>query len=609
MLTRLQDTGYIESVPVTGEPKSTEVPPSLDRPALLVYEGSFQSMDGIVDVTPEQLEQLASNHNSWLSKFRRMAEGSVPVRIAPPIQLDHSTSAKDTVGRVMGDLQIRDHVLDGGKSVKAIFTDKLRILGRENVEKVMDGRWVHLSMGADFQKGTFGELTITPFPAAEDARMLARMASYKGRSYKIVTKGREPYTMYGAEVEGILIEGWYDSAIEAGKAAREFIDSEPDLSKGKKMSKKSLSQRLIEFLHLKKLMTDDEKAGLEGDIHVDIDSHKGEEGETEMGKKLEETKPGEEKKPGQMAEEADPVQKKKESYLEALRKRKLEEMKVRHASELEDMKGKKFEELEQLAAEEPGEKQVDQDGKPLSNAEGAPDAMGCKPLSNAEDAPDALSNAADAPDAEGGKKSMSKLSADMRSKLEDAKVRLSRVRLSSQLNRLKADAKITPAEIKKIDLDKLSKQTTEAQDAVMKSYRDREPVVFVGYFGTQKAEDLSKMQKLIENAELEAETRSHFKSLPKQTAPTRLELVTGTDGTKQVLMGDYEKDFTNLCQLIDSGAKDEAKKHLNSLLVEVKEGRYRGMKTDAAGEEELSTVIETFSKLQAQVDGLVKLTK
>lgn len=152
----------------------------LDKDALLVYCGTFQSMDGEVEIGEDHLKRLASNHNSWLSKFKRMATGEIPAKACPPIQLDHSKSARDTVGRLVGDLKLAPYQADGGTQVLGLY-GKLRILGKENVEKVKDGRWTHLSIGADLEEGKLTELTITPFPAAPEAAMLRQGDIHMGK--------------------------------------------------------------------------------------------------------------------------------------------------------------------------------------------------------------------------------------------------------------------------------------------------------------------------------------------------------------------------------------------------------------------------------------------
>src|SRR5574343_633609 len=147
---------------------------SLERNVMLVYAGQFESMDGPVEVTEEHLKSLVENHNSKLSKFKRFAIGNdAPLRMAPPLQLDHSTSAAVTVGRVVGDLQLAKYKDDETGEEKPAVFGRIRVLGKENTEKVKDGRWIHVSIGADLEAGKLNELSITPFPAAANAAILS----------------------------------------------------------------------------------------------------------------------------------------------------------------------------------------------------------------------------------------------------------------------------------------------------------------------------------------------------------------------------------------------------------------------------------------------------
>jgi len=166
MISRLQTGSFNEDTGKLGDDGS-----SVEKKAMLVYCGKFESLDGAVEITDEDIDKLAGNHNSFLSKLAALGTGGVPAKFSPPIQLDHSTSAKDTVGRLVGNLEIGEHTLEDGTRVKALM-GTVKILGKENVERVNDGRWTHLSIGADLQNHKISELTITPFPAAADASLL-----------------------------------------------------------------------------------------------------------------------------------------------------------------------------------------------------------------------------------------------------------------------------------------------------------------------------------------------------------------------------------------------------------------------------------------------------
>lgn len=144
-----------------------------DRLSLIVYAGKFAASTGDVTVTEEDLKRLVENHNQRIKGF------GANIMKFPPIQLDHSRSASDTVGRLIGELQLGEHTLDDGSKVLAVL-GVARFLGKENVEKADDGRYGSLSIGADFSTGFLQELTVTPFPAAADASLLTDPGKTKG---------------------------------------------------------------------------------------------------------------------------------------------------------------------------------------------------------------------------------------------------------------------------------------------------------------------------------------------------------------------------------------------------------------------------------------------
>lgn len=143
-------------------------PGVLDRACRFVYDGTFKSMDGEVRITPALLARIAANHNA-----RVMAHGGeLPIGSCPPVQLDHTKSARDTVGRVVGLLAVSEQMIDG--EMRAALLGTVRFLGAENVEKASDGRYSTVSIGADLATGELTELSVVPFPAATHATLLSR---------------------------------------------------------------------------------------------------------------------------------------------------------------------------------------------------------------------------------------------------------------------------------------------------------------------------------------------------------------------------------------------------------------------------------------------------
>lgn len=164
---RLQ-VGYVGD-----EEEGAGISPSVyERPVMMVYEGIFDSMDGEVTIADHHINLLAKNHNSLLERVKRLATGEIPLRDCPPLQLDHSTSARDTIGRLVGALSTGYIDIDGAQKL-ALF-GRARFLGEENVEKARDGRYTHVSIGADLESGVINELSVTPFPAAPNASLLSK---------------------------------------------------------------------------------------------------------------------------------------------------------------------------------------------------------------------------------------------------------------------------------------------------------------------------------------------------------------------------------------------------------------------------------------------------
>lgn len=164
-------------------------PASLDRACRLVYDGIFQSMDGEVRITRSLMELIAEKHNARIGA----AGGNLPIGECPPVQLDHTKSARDTVGRLVGPLTVSDDMIDG--EIKPALLGTVRFLGSDNVERAIDGRYSNVSIGADLETGVLSELSVTPFPAAPRASLLSKGSTMpdemKARCKKYLTSEKK----------------------------------------------------------------------------------------------------------------------------------------------------------------------------------------------------------------------------------------------------------------------------------------------------------------------------------------------------------------------------------------------------------------------------------
>lgn len=474
MIVRLQAVGFIEApgADAVASPSQDFV----DRRAMLVYSGEFLSKDGPVTVTSDQIKGLVKGHNSVISKVKRLASGAVPLKHYPPVQLDHSESARDTVGRLIGDIEEGEHETEAGNKVPAIF-GTVRFLGRDNVERVNDGRWTHLSCGADFERGHFAELSVTPFPAAPHASLLS--------------KGEPVYH---------------------------------DMPDGK--------TKLYVYV--------DEKTG-KFCAYID------------------------DKKIGEYAT--------KETAVEAAQA----EAKAKIVPEVENQK-----ELTAMAL----------DATKLAAA----------------------------------KAKITELAAGFKTLADSSRLQAAQSRVLVRLSKLRSEAKITPAEIKKMDIVKLAGSTDKEIDLVLKTYEDREPVILVGQVGSVKATELSQLsakQKIV--SEIEADARRHMTSLAKPSGATA-KLSFGAEGEGGAekpghegghaepdhdQMAYMEREHQQISQLYSEGKHEDAKTRLKAFLskhLAMGGGSPEYTQSNAVEtEKHLAGLAENVVKMQTQLDDVMKV--
>lgn len=411
MSLRKLQSGHLDGVQLAAGADGSFV----DKPAMLVYSGLFESMDGPVTVTDEMLRKLVSNHNQRMALARN--EGDFVPRLLAPVQCDHSTSAVVTVGRVLPQpLELKPIEIAGTERL-AVF-GAVRFLGVENVTKAIDGRFVHLSVGADFDAGVLKELSIVPFPAAAHASLL---------------------------------------------------------SHGDPMNKEKLAS-------LKKRLMDKDKLS-----------------EKDADEKL-----------SKMSDE--------------------EKEKTLAAGEEEDKK---------LAAEEEEKKEKEK-----------------------KDAELAAANTATVTRLAAGKERLTKLGLAATESLKSARLAAKAGNISVRLAKLQSNAKITPAERKKIDVTALAAKGDDVVTEVLATYESRQPVIHVGQVGTVSAVDVGEVAKTARLAELEAETRANFKGKAKGTklasptvTPVRLSSETEGGEKKTEELAQTVERFTAMVGDIEKAAQ------------------------------------------------------
>lgn len=564
---------------------------SLEKKALLVYTGKFNSMDGEVDITDKHIKKFVEIHNASTAN---LSEGEKSLKHYPPIQLDHSTSAKDTVGRLVGPLVEGEHVMSDGKKVKALY-GTAKILGKENVEKVNDGRWTHLSIGADLETGKINELTITPFPAAPNASLLKgktnltrveyeqrfqSCVSHSGKSFDFKSTGFGCEAHFKTEVEAhkaaVLLENdGFFQRVEFKKIKDDLYGVSAKYATMDKIVLKNLGgkmfEKLMKFLTGTKRLTEDKA-------------------KEEMAKMNDEEK-------AKMAAEAEEEEKK-------MRRGKLKEHLMKH---------KKM-------SEEDAEKHLaGLDDEKMSALETEKDEhekkMAAEENEKSEKAKMSKLSAA--------KASITKLSSEMKAQTEGVQLSVKKAKINVRLSGLQASGKITPAEIKKMDLAKLSAESDATVDAVLKTYADREPVILTGVYGSTKGVAVGKVYKSTKMSSLEKDMLS---SMPftrmamgldkeEEAAQDTVNIHVDTDPHTDLaeVHKVAEEHMAKAHLAMDAGNHGEAKEHLRKLMEHYKkhmgaigEPEHVSMESTEA---EMSSIAQTVEKLQTQNRELLKLVE
>lgn len=622
MITRLQGT-------FEGESKiSQENPNHLDKKALLVYCGKFESLDGPVEIKDEDVEKLAANHNSLFSK---LAEAT-GLKHCPPIQLDHSTSAKDTVGRLVGNLEVGAHKAEDGQEYKALY-GTVRILGKENMEKVQDGRWTHLSIGADLEKHRISELTITPFPAAAEASLLAQFSAVvkKGSHMGYEISITQYNGKYGYEcrlkpgITFLRCDEIFHSADGALKAAKEDIeDHEMTYGTKSQMSGKRLA---ADINAARDLVVKISKQVSSVAPTVDVDTS-GNIVSTFFETAEEASKAAallnSSGKFRKVLKDGDSVH----CYLAA----NTSTTKLSEGEETMDYKSMK----EKMAMYEKCKKHMGKDGQSEEEVEKKLAEMDDEALSKmAADADEAEKKMAE--DEEKKKKEEEQLSAKMSAHKEkiiqlrksmkatktNVELATKKAGLQTRLSKLKADGKITPAEIKKIDIEDLAVKATDVVDAVLATYEKREPVIMTGLLGTTKALTAAQLQaqvKKMNKTVLELETELNMPSKRDAALKKLAKLQEGAEsevnihvdslpeGSHPTDMAGYDEAFAKCSAMFAEGKQNEAKEHLKSYFAGLMKQSMASETVVSDATPHLSALAKDVEKLHTEFDDFIRLT-
>lgn len=598
-IVRLKESGHFDGEATVSEDKAR-----LDKPVLMVYAGKFESMDGPVEIKDEDIEKLAANHNTLMSKLGRLASGDVHPRHNPPLQLDHSTSARDTVGRLVGNLTVGKHTLADGSEVKSLM-GTARVLGKENVEKVEDGRWTHLSGGFDLENHKVSELTITPFPAAEEAHMLSKRLSTKEIDYKGIKVKYYQQTPSRKWVwDTKYHSGITNSESEAVAKAKFYIDQfeikHPEMEQ--QLSKLASGEIALPGHVDEGLWNKAKDASQEafGEVKWPFVNwwYQEQGGKFSRLTRLTEDHMG-----------YKDLKHKFEMY-EKCKKHLMDEKKMSEEDADKHLESAKDEELKHMAEEH------DKHMKHLESVEEAER----KKLESVKDAEEKHLASMKV-----HKTKLIELSKGMKETGVKMQLAEKKSKISVRLGRLRSERKVTPAEVKSLNLDELAGKSDEVVEAALASYEKREPVIDAGLYGTTKgltAAQLATELKKMNMTELELQTRLNMPS-------KRDEAVKGLKGLEERKArlveyglephghtepdGDehdpaqFEKMWAEMKRLEAEGKHDEAKEHLRKHMTSVHAPHMTESMPVSDPTPAMSALAKDFKAMQTRFEEFVKL--
>jgi hypothetical protein len=514
------------------KPLNAQTDPSVRR-ALLLYAGTFGSMDGETEITAVHIEKILAQHNTTI---KQLGENATMADF-PPLMVDHSISARDVVGRLVGEVERGEH--EG----KPALYGTLQFLGAENIERVIDGRWTHVSISADLETGKIIELTVTPFPAVPNAKMFSQgQGQGKGEAMKLklsaacmaalVAKFAEESKQTPEEAEANVKEMDEPTIREAAKRFGVEIEIEPD--------------------------TEDKPPEGEGDDPTRMSSRSV-------------------KSKGHLAFI------KNESGDWELYERSGRVMKAPVGQPLA------LDTEQRQGRDEGSMSQKDVILKKISGTNLSADN-----------------------DADENKIKMSAGFQAIKKKTADTRFALNKALITTRIARLRGEAKITPAEVKSIDVEKLARASAETQEAVIASYKNRQPVIHLGLYGSATAADPTKVAneaRRARMAKMEADARARMSSVPgggentaKDTVPADVPTPVQTPEEKTVGMAEDEAGYQELRRMILAGEDDKAKEIW-------KASRRMSVAEPSVDEETVANLMGMVVALEGDFDSIVRLAQ
>ena len=288
-----------------------------------------------------------------------------------------------------------------------------------------------------------------------------------------------------------------------------------------------------------------------------------------------------------------------------LKTHKLEEVKGKHEQQLAALAEKHAEELKKLGVEPPKEGQLSDDVKEEE-----------KKLAAAKIVNDAKLAAADASTAKltAAKPKLIELSKKISVGMKTSRLAAREQMMTAKIARLRASAKITPAEQKKINLTELAGKPDAEVDAFFKGYEIRENVIDTRFHGTTKALSLgalSKMTKEKRGVRLEAEARHDLGMPMNDEQKKEMESAMAGPSVAPVMPGNEEKEHDEMMSALSSmlasyDQRDAVLAHVKKMMGLSHLGEMPPEQAEKA-EKQMSALVNDFNRLQTEVQEFITL--
>jgi len=645
MIVRL-NTGSLSEVSMN---ESVE---SIEKDALICYTGTFQSMDGPVEVKVENLQLIADNYNAILDKASMAAGGPAPLKFCAPVQLDHETKATHTIGRVTGRLEVRPVEIEGAQ-VMGLF-GRATIMGAENVAKVKDGRWIHLSIGADFTEGKLNELTVTPFPAAPNASMLSKgnqdmtkltLGEYQNRikehatramlsdcvikqvldAFEVCSADKERMKNFQLMVEADKFYKGVTSYVKDGKTYvigryadvdghRLSADKVYDACRKLWAQMERYDDEHIEADELAVSVRDAKKVYQDAKAAGDKSAYL-----SDLAQTIKECKAitgvslSEETKGTNMAKFKEFLTKFARLSAEAEKALSAEEGKEKMSYEevKEKMahytKAKKHLMEEKKMSEEDAEKHLaeakDEDIKQMS----------------AEEDKKEEKRLADKPEEEAKKMArltkMNEANAKLAQALEQSRLAKKKISVVNRLASLRAKAKISPAEYKEIDLESWAKEDDKITEARLSTFEKRSSVIDPRALGSVHGMSVTDIAQKVRMSDIEKETRARMSSVPKEEPKEKGKELSDEDAqnekiAEQVRQAHAAGAHMSELEVIHSMmAEGDAKKKMGEHIEKMKKMAAESVDGAGVSEKESEKHMAALASTQENLENTIKETQ